>query len=143
MHHQQELFDEEKVFKEISTSEVVQGKEKKKKKRVSFNTQLIKGPSNINTDEGIGYVHGGEASDPDISESGSSDTESQEDEVEQENSEDLNLDDYILARDRQRREIRPPSRFEDTNFMAYALASAEDIDQDEPSSYFEATKSRD
>ena len=68
---------------------------------------------------------------------------SQEDEDEQENSEDLNLDDYILARDRQRREIRPPSRFEDTNFMAYALASAEDIDQDEPSSYFEATKSRD
>lgn len=34
-------------------------REKKKKKQVSFSTYLIKGPSNINTDEGMGSVQGG------------------------------------------------------------------------------------
>lgn len=143
------VFDEEKVFKDLEASKEVKGNEKsKKKKRVTFSTYLIRGPSDIDTNEGIGPVHGGDSTDQDTSETKSSENsgsedESQESDSEQETTEVQNLDNYILARDRQRRETKPPSRFENADFGAYALASAEDIEHDEPSSYFEATKSKD
>ena len=43
---------------------------------------------------------------------------------------------YSLARDRPRRQIRPPQRYD--NFVAFALNMAESIDEQEPSSFHEA-----
>ena len=54
-----------------------------------------------------------------------------------------NLRDYQLARDRQRREGRPPTRFGYADFIAYALTAAEEIDSTEPTCYQEAIKGRD
>lgn len=49
----------------------------------------------------------------------------------------------MLARDRERRTIRPPLKFEDADYLAYALASAENIEIDEPRNYREAMESKD
>ena len=50
----------------------------------------------------------------------------------------------MLARDRVRRQnVRPPSRYEDANLVAYALAVADDIEKEEPKSFEEAKKSKD
>ncbi|KAH9705555.1 hypothetical protein KPL70_011923 [Citrus sinensis] len=51
------------------------------------------------------------------------------------------LRDYHLARDRERRQIRPPQRYGYANLIAYALAASHEIDEDEPTSYREAMKS--
>ena len=53
-----------------------------------------------------------------------------------------NLDNYILARDRIRREVKKPSRFNDLDCVAYVLATAEEINMDEPKSYLEARRSK-
>lgn len=47
---------------------------------------------------------------------------------------------YVLAKNRERRTIRLPSKFEDADFLAYALASAENLVEEEPKSYKEATQ---
>lgn len=53
------------------------------------------------------------------------------------------LDNYVLARDRKRRRnVRPPSKYEDINFVVYALNTAEDLEVDEPKSYAEAIKNK-
>ncbi|KAG6495421.1 hypothetical protein ZIOFF_043244 [Zingiber officinale] len=51
--------------------------------------------------------------------------------------------DYTIARDRPRREIRKPIRFDDeSHFVAYALTVAQEIDRDlEPRNYAEAISS--
>lgn len=49
---------------------------------------------------------------------------------------------YILARDRSRREIKMPSKFDDFDVVAYALAAAQDIEIDEPRSYAAAMRTR-
>ena len=54
------------------------------------------------------------------------------------------IDNYMLARDHVRRQnVRPPSRYEDANLVAYALAVADDIEKEEPKSFEEAKKSKD
>lgn len=49
---------------------------------------------------------------------------------------------HWLARDSVRKEIKPSSRFEDGDFVAYALAVVEGLDTKEPKTYEEAMKSR-
>ena len=49
---------------------------------------------------------------------------------------------YLLARDRTRRNVRPPSRYEDANLVAYALSVSEDIEPEEPKSFAEAKLSK-
>lgn len=50
----------------------------------------------------------------------------------------------MLARDKVRRQnIRPPSRYEDANLVAYALSVADDIEKEELKSYQEGQRSRD
>lgn len=51
------------------------------------------------------------------------------------------LDHYILARDRRRRETKLPSKYDDFDVVAYALSGAGDIEIDEPESYQEAMRS--
>ncbi|KAH9801638.1 hypothetical protein KPL71_001098 [Citrus sinensis] len=53
------------------------------------------------------------------------------------------LQDYQLARDRARRETKPPSRYAYAGMIAYALNSAEEIAIEEPASYREAVKGSD
>ena len=49
---------------------------------------------------------------------------------------------YNLARDRQRRMIRPPQRFGHADMICYALNTAEEVEHEEPKSYKEAIKSK-
>lgn len=53
------------------------------------------------------------------------------------------MDNYVLARNRERREKKFPSKFDDFDVAAYALTCAEEINIDEPKSYIEAKRSRD
>lgn len=48
----------------------------------------------------------------------------------------------MLARDRIRRTIRPPVRFSDSDFNAYAMQVAENLNYHEPKTFDEAIKSR-
>lgn len=49
------------------------------------------------------------------------------------------LDDYVLSRDQERREIRHPVRFGYDDLIAYALNVAKYMNGDEPKNYKEAT----
>lgn len=53
-------------------------------------------------------------------------------------SEDTNVNDYRLTRDRVRRVIRPPSRYGEADLVAYALATTDEFAEMEPSNYTEA-----
>lgn len=56
---------------------------------------------------------------------------------------DESLNDYLLARDRVRRQTKPLFIFESGDFVVYPLTSAADIEVDEPQTYAEAKKSKD
>lgn len=51
------------------------------------------------------------------------------------------LNDYLLSRDRPRRSIKPPERYEGGNLIAYALHSAKDLETNKPKTYAEAVSS--
>ena len=67
---------------------------------------------------------------------------SHEIEIEAELGEDLSQDnplsDYTFSRDRARRQIRPPSRFTQVDFIAFALNIADSLELKEPVTYVEA-----
>ncbi|KAG7559229.1 Ribonuclease H-like superfamily [Arabidopsis thaliana x Arabidopsis arenosa] len=74
-------------------------------------------------------------------------TESEEDgesSPEQESQEEQHesLDDYMLARDRDRRVIKPPTRIDGSHYVAYALTCGEDLEIDEPRSVGEARRTK-
>lgn len=50
---------------------------------------------------------------------------------------------YYLAIDKEIRTIRSPSKFEDAYFLAYALASAKDLEIEEPKCYNESVQTKD
>uniref|UniRef100_A0A1J3E1S2 Uncharacterized protein n=1 Tax=Noccaea caerulescens TaxID=107243 RepID=A0A1J3E1S2_NOCCA len=125
---------------------------------ISFDTQLIQGPTPTGFQNISGDVTGSEASSDtegnDISSSdvgssqggatpqggsstsqvdssGSTSDESDDEgltfnEAGEDETEIISqIDDYLLARDRDRRQnIRPPSRYEDADFVGYALSAA-------------------
>lgn len=64
-----------------------------------------------------------------------------ESEIEKEGSAN-DLLDYVLARDRQRRTIKPPSRFDDADVAAYTLVMADTVEEDEHLTYGEAIRSK-
>ncbi|XP_052185243.1 uncharacterized protein LOC127796879 [Diospyros lotus] len=51
------------------------------------------------------------------------------------------LDDYVLSRDKVRREIKPPTRYAHADIIAYALNIGDSIEHEEPVSYQEACSS--
>ncbi|KAH9702699.1 hypothetical protein KPL70_010850 [Citrus sinensis] len=71
--------------------------------------------------------------------------------MERENAEDISeasgthtdIQDYQLARDRQRRVIKTPKRFAYADLIAYALTAAHELDNDEPKTYREAVSGND
>ena len=111
------------------------------KKKISFKETLEEFEPENET-EGESSARGGVSvlKDP-INLSDSSDSEEEDELATDEACEDLT--DYILARDRVRRKIKPPSKFGDTDLVAYALASSEAIEIEEPKSYQEARRSKD
>lgn len=50
---------------------------------------------------------------------------------------------YKLARDREKRQIRPPKRYAEADMVFYALSIAEQVEHAEPTSYKEAMKNKD
>ena len=122
------IFNEEEMFKDVKEI----SEKKKRTNKVTFNPVLIQGPSNAAADADTeDTVQGGVSTESENSETESSSSESEEEVVEAERK---NLDN-ILARDRIRREVKKPSRFDDSDCVAYALATAEEINMDEPKSY--------
>ena len=55
----------------------------------------------------------------------------------------IDLQEYQLARYKERRFTKPPKRYAYANMVAYALMSAEDVSIKEPNSYAEALSSKD
>ncbi|KAH9682681.1 hypothetical protein KPL71_027445 [Citrus sinensis] len=53
------------------------------------------------------------------------------------------IQDYQLARDRQKRVIKTPKRFAYADLIAYALTAAHELDNDEPKTYREAVSGKD
>jgi len=52
---------------------------------------------------------------------------------------DSNDDDYLIARDRPRRDIKRPRRYSEVDLVAYALTVTEETNEGgEPQTYFEA-----
>ena len=148
------IFHEEEVYKDSQErndsqkeqdclAKIDKGKtvEVERKKHVTFSPYLIKGPckglhdseastSRGNSTQTESSVSGGAESDSEVESSG------QGAETEQD------LDHYILARDRVRRETKLPSKYDDFDVVAYALSAANDIDINEPKSYQEAMRSK-
>ena len=52
------------------------------------------------------------------------------------------LTDYMLARDKKKRIIKPPSRYDDGDVAAYALVMADLIEEEEPLTFSEAIRSK-
>lgn len=116
-------------------------REKPRLRKVTFAENLIQGPTpsddesnNENGDERISDssadVYGSEG----------------EEDTSETYEEEQDLDHYLFARDRKRRSnIRPPSKFEDGNFVAYALVviSRSKYALVEPRNYQEARRSKD
>lgn len=154
------VFHEQEVFKDTLTDFAAGGEKKDsiksegkgKGKRVSVSDNLIQGPSSAIFEQGETSALGGEASESSDEESSQS-SENSGDESDGSDSDlgggivvssgDLSLDYYVLDRDRERRQnIRPPSRFDDANLVAYALNSAEELEIEEPKTYAEAMRTK-
>lgn len=138
------VFNEEKLYKqreEVTKVTIETEKPTSHKKKVSFKEVLEEFEPENETEE-ESSVRGGVSMQKDpINLSDSSDSEEEDELATDEAGEDLS--DYILARDRIRRKIKAPSKFGDTDLVAYALASAEAIEVEEPKSYEEARRSKD
>ena len=52
------------------------------------------------------------------------------------------IDDYLLARDRSRRVIKPPQRLGYADLIAYALISTSEVPDEEPRDYKKVMRSR-
>ncbi|KAK0584649.1 hypothetical protein LWI29_016628 [Acer saccharum] len=60
----------------------------------------------------------------------------------EEASSETDLQNYWLARDREKRQVRPPDRFGYADLIAFAFTAAEAFIDEEPRSYVEAIKSK-
>ena len=141
-----------KFFKDLdkeSSHEVEESahKPKKDKRKVTFRSDLVEFEGD-HPDQGGAHTEVQEKIRNDEEAESSATTheeesENSEDDLDEELNQPEDLRNYVLARDRERRTIRPPSKFEDADYLAYALASAEDIEIEEPKSYKEAMNSKD
>lgn len=138
------VFNEEELYKDTvkgsdqdkdgkseqvrQTGKGVETDKKRNTRKVTFAEDLIHGPTpsdNEPSDDTEIHETSNEADDSD--DTGRSEADSDTSEEEQ------SLDNYLLARDRKRRSnIRPPSKYEDGNFVAYALIVVEDFNTEEP-----------
>lgn len=145
------IFNEQSFFKDLEKEssrdeELPASNWDKRKKKVSFKSDLVKfeedDPSSGGADsESINRLQRNEQGES-LGTSTQEEAEVSDDEADTEPTQTEDFGSYVLDRDRQRRTIRPPSKFEDTDFLAYALASAEELETGEPRSYKEAIQSK-
>lgn len=141
--HEQELFKDTSKSSNDNNTERVRSESKKEGKRVSFSDDLIQGPSsgNFETGETSNMIEYDNESSQGSESDGDSDSEPDGGIVV--SSGDVSLDNYVLARDRERRQnVKAPSRFDDASLVTYAFSVAEELDIDEPRSYAEAMKTK-
>lgn len=155
------VFHEQEVYKDtlsdssskLTNQGVMKTDSKGKGKSVRFRDDLIQGPSPSVFEPGETSATGGATVTGDsdeesiqsstVSEEGPDLSESDEDGGIVVSSGDPKLDEYVLARNRNRRKnIRPPSRFDDANLVAYALNAAEELEIEEPKMYAEVMKTK-
>lgn len=124
-------FHENVVFKDIDKAADELPPPDKLRKRVTF---IL--PEETETSDAKGSSSEGGAS---VTDNLDKETEAESEKVE--DTEDLR--NYVLARDRPKRNIRPPSRYDDGDVAAYALVMAEMIEEDEePLTYGEAIRGK-
>lgn len=152
--HEQELYKDVQKTEKSETVKATEGAEidRKLKKKVSFCDDLVLGPTPKGNTEGAS-TSGGVSSDLiDDSDSHSSQVSVSSDVGSDSDLGtgivvslgDTALDDHVLSRDRSRRKnVKAPSRFDDTNLVAYALSVAEELDVEEPQTYAEAMRTKD
>lgn len=131
------VFNEDQMFKDLEAEKSNSKKEHKEsitKKKVTFKSVLEDICDGETSDSG-GATEAEESQDHASVEEDGSETSSTVGQTD-----DLRA--YVLARDIVRRTIKPPSKFEDRDFVAYALASSEDIEVEESKSFQEAMKSK-
>lgn len=131
------VFNEEQMFKDLEAEKSNSKKEHKEsitKMKVTFKSVLEDIFDGETSDSG-GATEAEESQDHESVEEDGSETSSTVGQTD-----DLRY--YVLARDRVRRTIKPPSKFEDRDFVAYTLASSEDIEVEESKSFQEAMKSK-
>lgn len=133
------VFNEENLFRDIESEkiEVSTVTKNKPKKKITFSDDLVETLRNKIL-VGESSNQGGATEDTDREQA--QEEESILSEEDDTGNETQTLDNYLLARDRGKRESRPPSRYEDTDYATYALASADSINFDEPKSYVEAMR---
>ena len=146
------IFHEEEVFKDSVKQESkrdsscakrgqVKKVDKGKGKKVSFSPDLIEGPTSCLHD--LEASVSGTATESTVSGGVSSGSVTEGGSVESESGSttegEQDLEDYILERERSR---KMPSKFDDFDVVAYALAAAQDIEIYEPRSYAEAMRTR-
>ncbi|KAL1223418.1 Retrovirus-related Pol polyprotein from transposon TNT 1-94 [Cardamine amara subsp. amara] len=132
------IFCEDVVYKDIGKTSKDQGdvSDPKGKKKVTF--ELPGDHDNVDGSTASGGNSGGGGVMPD-SDQGEEENSGDESGPEVSNSP---LDNYLLARDRVRRNIKKPSRFVEADIVAYALNVAKLMDEDEPNNYQEAISGR-
>lgn len=139
------VFNEKNLFKDLVSEkiEIVPVTKEKHKRMVTFCEDLVsdlrkKDLKESSSDQGREVSGQGGVTSELEQEKETEDISSDEDDT---SSGAPNLDNYLLARDRPRRQPKPPSKFEGTDYAVYALASADSINVEEPKSYAEAMRS--
>ncbi|CAA7015031.1 unnamed protein product [Microthlaspi erraticum] len=131
------VFHEEKVFKDLKSEEEhgvknsVESGQSSESSRVEITADVSSEEQQPSTEN---IVSGG------VTVESSSESE---EEFENNDQEEVELAGYQLARERDRRVIAPPARFNDYSMVAFALLTAEDIEIDDPQCYHEAMQSKD
>ena len=120
------VFNEERFFKDLKKEEDQEALQKEvetkiTKKKVTFSNNLEEFEGESSNSGGAVETQSSQTQETTEEEMRSeADSETEEPQTHE-------LDNYLLARDRERRTIKPPSKFEDADYLAYALSSAEDL----------------
>ncbi|CAA7014375.1 unnamed protein product [Microthlaspi erraticum] len=147
------VFNEDQVYKQrdSETTQTVQATGKQgKRKVVTFSDDLVEYQSEESEQsEQSGQstsvpssVQGGAAQNTETK-SESESSSSSDDETEEKNEVTQDLSEYLLARDRDRRQTKKPSKYGEADIVAFSLICADSINLDEPKSYAEAQRSKD
>ena len=136
------VFNEERFFKDLKKEEDQEALQKEvetkiTKKKVTFSNNLEEFEGESSNSGGAVETQSSQTQETTEEEMRSeTDSETEEPQTQE-------LDNYLLARNGERRTLKPPSKFEDADYLAYVLSSTEDLELEEPRSYAEARQSKD
>ncbi|KAH9681219.1 hypothetical protein KPL71_026889 [Citrus sinensis] len=117
-------FNEAEMLNKRRSSEIKEKKPEAEDEKIQFEVEHVKGKKTETlTTEESGKVDDGSYAEEELK------------------STECGSNTYQLARDRKRRTIRPPKRYAVADLIAYALSTAQEINDDEPKTYQEAITS--